>query len=154
MNSITVELDQWKEKEADIGYVRKTVFVDEQKVPLEIEMDEHDPHCQHVLAYDQNNRPIGTGRLDPKGKVGRMAVLPHYRKMGTGGRILKTLIQYGRDNRLCQFYLSAQLHAVGFYEKYGFTRYGEKFEEAGIMHVMMKTEFPGIVNVGEASVLR
>jgi predicted GNAT family N-acyltransferase len=143
MNSIIVELVQWQEKEADIAYVRKTVFVDEQKVPLEIEMDEHDPQCQHVLAYDQNNRPIGTGRLDPKGKVGRMAVLPQYRRMGVGSRILKTLIQYGRDKGLCRFYLSAQLHAIGFYEQYGFTRYGEEFKEAGIMHVMMQMEFPG-----------
>jgi predicted GNAT family N-acyltransferase len=140
MNSITVALVQWQEKEADIGYVRKTVFVQEQNVPLEIEMDEQDPQCQHVLAYDQNNRPIGTGRLDPKGKVGRMAVLPHYRGMGTGRRILETLIQYGRDKGLQRFYLSAQLHAVSFYEQYGFTRYGEEFEEAGIMHVMMKME--------------
>jgi predicted GNAT family N-acyltransferase len=147
MSSITVVLVQWKEKEADIAYVRKTVFVQEQKVPLEIEMDEHDPHCQHVLAYDQNNNPIGTGRLDPKGKVGRMAVLPQYRKAGTGGRILKTLIQFGREKGLRKFYLSAQLHAIGFYEQHGFTRYGEQFQEAGIMHVMMKMEFPVTVNV-------
>jgi predicted GNAT family N-acyltransferase len=121
------------------------VFVDEQKVPLEIEMDEHDPQCQHVLAYDQNNNPIGTGRLDPKGKVGRMAVLPQYRRMGVGSRILKTLIRYGREKGLRRFYLSAQLHAVGFYERYGFTQYGDEFTEAGIMHVMMKMEFPGTV---------
>lgn len=143
MNSITVELVKWEEKKEDIAYVRKTVFVDEQKVPLEIEMDELDRQCQHVLAYDQHHHPIGTGRLDPKGKVGRMAVLPHCRRMGVGRRILKTLIQYGRDKGMRRFYLSAQLHAVGFYEQYGFTRYGEEFEEAGIMHVMMQMEFPG-----------
>lgn len=137
-DSITVLLVNWEEKESDISYVRRTVFVEEQNVPLEIEMDENDPQCQHVLAYDQNNNPIGTGRLDPKGKIGRMAVLPQYRKRGVGKRILKTLIQYGKDKGLHHFYLSAQLHAVGFYEKYGFTRYGDEFEEAGIMHVMMK----------------
>lgn len=138
MNPITVILVKWQDKQADIFYVRKTVFVDEQKVPLEIEMDEYDPQCRHVLAYNNNNHPIGTGRIDPKGKIGRMAVLPQYRGKGIGKRILETLIQYGRDNGLGQFYLSAQLHAVGFYEKSGFMRYGEEFEEAGIMHVMMK----------------
>lgn len=136
-DSITVLLVNWEEKESDISYVRRTVFVEEQNVPWEIEIDEYDPQCQHVLAYDQNNNPIGTGRIDSKGKIGRMAVLPQYRKRGVGKRILKTLIQYGKDKGLRQFCLSAQLHAVGFYEKSGFKRYGDEYLEAGIMHVMM-----------------
>ncbi|MEN6309212.1 MAG: GNAT family N-acetyltransferase, partial [Anaerohalosphaeraceae bacterium] len=128
----------WKDKKSEIYFVRKTVFVDEQNVPPEIEIDENDPLCQHVLASNQDNQPIGTGRIDSKGKIGRMAVLSMYRAKGVGRSILDTLIQYGRNAGLRHFYLSAQLHAVGFYEKAGFTAYGEAFEEAGIMHIMME----------------
>ncbi len=71
-----------------------------------------------------------------------MAVLPAYRAKGVGRRILDTLIQYGRQTGLRHFYLSAQLHAVGFYEKAGFTAYGDEFEEAGIMHIMMSLTDP------------
>jgi predicted GNAT family N-acyltransferase len=135
---ITVVLVDWKTKQAEIAFVRTRVFVEEQKVPLEIELDDQDVHCQHVLAFDQNHHPVGTGRLDPKGKIGRMAVVPSRRGKGIGGQILQTLIQYGRNNGLEHFYLSAQICAVGFYEKHGFIQYGEQFEEAGIPHVMMK----------------
>ena len=139
MSAVSINLVDWKEKQAEIVFVRTQVFVREQKVPVEIEMDDRDAVCQHVLAYDQKHNPVGTGRIDAGGKIGRMAVLPLYRKKGIGGQILQTLIQYGRKNRIQQFYLSAQLHAVGFYEKYGFTPYGEPFEEAGIPHIMMKS---------------
>ncbi len=104
--------------------------------PIMLCVRQNDPLCRHVLACD-GNRPIGTGRIDPKGKVGRMAILPAYRGTGVGRRILEALIQYGKDNGLRHFYLSSQTHAVGFYEKAGFVRYGEEFEEAGIGHVMM-----------------
>jgi len=134
--AVTISLGNWDDKKADLYFVRKTVFVDEQHVPAEIEMDENDPLCRHVLACD-GNRPIGTGRIDPKGKIGRMAILPAYRGTGGGRRILEALIQYGKDNGLRHFYLSSQTHAVGFYEKACFVRYGEEFEEAGIGHVMM-----------------
>lgn len=135
---MTIALVDWKDKQAQIASVRMRVFVQEQKVPAEIEMDDRDVVCQHVLAYDVNHNPVGTGRLDPKGKIGRMAVLAQYRGMGIGGKILQALIQYGQKNGIKRFYLSAQTHAVGFYEKYGFTKYGETFEEAGIPHVMMR----------------
>lgn len=135
---ITIALVNWKAKQAQIAFVRERVFVEEQKVPLEIEMDDLDAVCQHVLVYDSNHNPVGTGRIDPKGKIGRMAVLPSYRGKGIGGQILQTLIQYGRNSGLRHFYLSAQIHAVGFYEKHGFKVYGEEFEEAGILHIMMK----------------
>ena len=134
--AVTIAFVNWDDKKADLFFVRKTVFVDEQNVPADIEMDENDPLCRHVLACD-GGKPIGTGRIDAKGKVGRMAILQAYRGTGVGRRILEALIQYGKDNGLVHFYLSAQTHAVGFYEKAGFVRYSEEFEEAGIPHVMM-----------------
>lgn len=68
---------------AAIRGVRFAVFVDEQSVPAEIELDERDPHCVHVLAHDAESRPVGTGRidLDAGGKIGRVAVLA-YSKLG------------------------------------------------------------------------
>ena len=82
----------------DLRAVREPVFVQEQQVPLALEWDELDPLCVHVIARDDSGRPIGTGRLTPERKVGRMAVLPDWRGHGVGDALLLALI--GEAERL------------------------------------------------------
>ena len=122
----------------DLRAVREPVFVVEQNVPLEMEWDELDPHCHHVIARDAAHRPIGTGRLTPEHKIGRMAVLRHWRGHGVGEALLLALIEQARALGWREVALNAQVSALGFYEKFGFAAYGERFEEAGIEHQAMR----------------
>jgi predicted GNAT family N-acyltransferase len=121
----------------DLRAVREPVFVAEQNVPLDLEWDELDPLCHHVIARDDQNRPIGTGRLTPEHKIGRMAVLKAWRGQGVGKSLLLALIDKARQLGWPEVSLHSQVSALGFYEKFGFVPYGERFEEAGIDHQSM-----------------
>lgn len=132
----------------DLRAVREPVFVTEQNVPLELEWDELDPHCHHVIARDAQHRPIGTGRLTPEHKIGRMAVLREWRGQGVGEALLRALIERARELGWTEVSLNSQVSAMGFYEKFGFEPYGERFEEAGIEHQAMRLALPPLV-VGE-----
>jgi len=120
--------------------VREPVFVVEQKVPADLEWDELDPRSKHVLARDLQHRPIGTGRLTPVGKIGRMAVLPEWRGKGVGAVMLTRLIDLARTLGYTQVELHAQVSAIGFYEKFGFVAFGDEYEEAGIQHRSMRLD--------------
>ena len=124
---------------ASIRHVREAVFIDEQRVPRELEFDERDPLCRHVLAFD-GTTPVGTGRLDLDygGKVGRVAVVAPYRRGGVGNAIMERLHAIARNERLPQLWCNAQLTAVPFYERLGYVRSGPVFVEAGIDHVRME----------------
>lgn len=118
--------------------VRDVVFVEEQRVPADIERDALDPLCAHVLARDPDGRPIGTGRLAPDGKIGRMAVLRDWRGRGVGLAMLRALVAKAQDDGLAGVHLHAQVDAEGFYAAQGFLPAGERFEEAGIQHQAMQ----------------
>ncbi|MDQ3205253.1 MAG: GNAT family N-acetyltransferase [Pseudomonadota bacterium] len=118
--------------------VREPVFVEEQKVPLELEWDELDPHCHHVLARDGDGAAIGTGRLTPERKIGRMAVLAPWRGRGVGDALLTALMAQARRLGWREISLHAQVSAIAFYARHGFLSYGPRFEEAGIQHQSMK----------------
>lgn len=122
----------------DLRSVREPVFVHEQNVPLELEWDELDPVCHHVLARDAQGRAIGTGRLTPQRKIGRMAVLSEWRGRGVGDALLRALVQQARQLGWHQVALHAQVAAIAFYARHGFLPYGPRFEEAGIQHQSMK----------------
>ena len=122
----------------DLRAVREPVFVVEQNVPIELEWDELDPLCHHVIARDAQHRPIGTGRLTPEHKIGRMAVLKEWRGKGVGDALLQALIEQARMLGWTEVALNAQVSAIGFYEKFGFLAYGDEYEEAGIRHQAMK----------------
>lgn len=120
--------------EAELIYsLRKAVFVDEQGVPAELEMDELDPVCQHVLAW-RDGIAVGTGRIAPDGRIGRMAVIANCRGEGIGHEMLIQLLQLGWNMGVDHLYLSAQCQAIPFYEKAGFVASGPVYEEAGIEH--------------------
>ena len=130
-------IKSWQEAEVDAFLVRQAVFIREQGVPVELELDEFDPVASHALAY-RDTQCIGTGRLLDLGagqtQIGRMAVLAQFRGMGTGGQILKTLIDLARLQSAKTIVLHSQVSAISFYEKLGFTPQGEIYEEAGILH--------------------
>lgn len=124
---------------ASIRHVRETVFIDEQRVPRDLEFDERDPLCRHVLVFDSGSA-VGTGRLDLDygGKVGRVAVLATHRRAGVGKAVMERLHAIAREARLPKVWCHAQLTAVPFYERLGYASSGATFEEAGIEHVRME----------------
>lgn len=123
--------------------VRETVFVREQGVPLELELDAQDPDCLHVLARDADDRPIGTGRLTPAHTLGRMAVLPEWRGRGVGAAMLAALTDLARERRWNALELHAQADAIGFYLRHGYLPIGPRFMEAGIEHQSMRRSLQG-----------
>lgn len=137
----TVELVDWHARRSELQAIRRVVFVDEQGVPEELEWDEMDARCHHVLAFSPNGIAIGTGRLLPDGHIGRMAVLKPWRGRGVGSAILGALMKRARKEGFEAVRLHAQTHAVGFYAKHGFAVVGDEFMEAGIPHRVMTLRF-------------
>jgi len=136
-----IELGGWTAMQALAAPVRHAVFVDEQKVPADIELDEFDPVSLHALAFDVEGRVLGTGRLLPDGHIGRMAVLRQARGIGVGRALLRALMQAARARGDREVLLSAQTHAIAFYERFGFVAEGEAYDDAGIPHRMMRLVF-------------
>jgi predicted GNAT family N-acyltransferase len=121
--------------------IRRRVFIEEQHVPEETELDENDHLAVHALAI-LDGRAVGCGRFVAHGtdevKIGRMAVFQELRSAGIGCRILEFLMEQARRRGFKNAVLHAQLSAEGFYLKQGFEPVGDVFEEAGIDHRMMR----------------
>lgn len=117
--------------------IRKRVFIEEQGVPEELEIDEFDPSSQHAIAY-VNTLGVGTARLvkqnNQQAQVGRMAVLAPFRKQGIGKALLTSLISLAQEEGILELTLHAQVYAIPFYEKFGFIAHGPSYDEAGILH--------------------
>ena len=126
----------WDADRQVIERIRREVFIREQGIPESEEWDGEDAACIHVLAT-LNREPVGTGRLNPAGKIGRIAVMSGTRGRGIGTRILRCLILEARRHGIREPFLHAQVQAVPFYERLGFSREGEEFDEAGIPHLRM-----------------
>lgn len=120
--------------------LRNEVFVNEQNVPPEIEIDEEDKHATHIIA-EENGVAVGCARVlfgEDGGRIGRLAVKKEKRGQGIGKEVCRFIIGLCRERGYKRVWLNSQLHAVGFYEKLGFSRRGETFFEAGIEHVEME----------------
>jgi predicted GNAT family N-acyltransferase len=115
------------------------VFVEEQGVPQEIEIDDRDPLCVHVLAY-AGRVPVGTGRIDLGfgGKIGRVAVLATRRRSAVGTALMDALHAIAADHGLSAVWCNAQTSAVPFYLRLGYRITSDPFYEAGIEHVRME----------------
>ncbi|MCK9487301.1 MAG: GNAT family N-acetyltransferase [Dehalococcoidia bacterium] len=139
--------------------VRFRVFVEEQHVPLEEEVDGYDanpganPAVLHVLAR-LDGEPVATARLlldqhdhglheahSGYPHIGRVAVLAEHRQNGVGRRVMEALHAEARARGIAGITLSAQLHAVPFYERLGYTARGEVYLDAGIEHRDMDLPF-------------
>ena len=136
-----VRVGSWSELGADAQRLRTAVFVEEQKIPKELEWDAADATAVHAVAYNRLGRPLATGRLLPhepgSSKVGRMAVDRTLRGGRLGRDVLLALMETARERGDAEVVLHAQRSAEGFYARLGFTVLGEPFEEAGIPHVAM-----------------
>ncbi|WP_080810938.1 GNAT family N-acetyltransferase [Halomicronema hongdechloris] len=121
---------------AIIHQIRTEVFVYEQRVPPELEIDAFDPLATHALAW-WHEHPVGTGRLLPTGYIGRVAVSRPLRRRGIGKAIMETLMMAAATDNHRQIIVSAQCHAIAFYRKLGFQEEGPIYQEAGIPHIKM-----------------
>jgi predicted GNAT family N-acyltransferase len=140
----TVRIMTWREALPLARPVREKVFIEEQKVPRELEWDEWDERSDHAVAQDPGGHPIGTARLLPDGRIGRMAVLKEWRRRGVGAALLVALLDRARERSMARSVIHAQTHAAEFYGRFGFRRRGGEFLEAGIAHVEMTLELsPG-----------
>jgi predicted GNAT family N-acyltransferase len=133
----TIRLVGWSDAQGQLAAVRRAVFIEEQGVAETLEWDGLDAESVHALAQDPTGAPVGTARLLPDGRIGRMAVLPLWRGKGVGSALLATLLAEAQRRGLSLVRLHAQVHAAPFYERFGFVREGEVFMEAGIPHVGM-----------------
>jgi predicted GNAT family N-acyltransferase len=128
----------WSECCDKLSAVRVTVFVEEQHVPEALEIDGLDDKCLHVLAESATGEAVGTGRLSPNGHIGRMAVLEKWRRRGVGEMLLRELIAAAVERNHPEIELSAQTHAIGFYQRFGFDVVSEEYLDAGITHRTMR----------------
>ena len=127
----------WQDLRDRAAQVRFVVFIEEQKVPAELELDELDAECVHAVI-EIDDQPVATGRLCPDGRIGRMAVLKEFRDQGLGSEILQALISAAEMRGQHETYLHSQLHALGFYAQHSYVAEGPEFEDAGIAHRQMR----------------
>ncbi|MFV0479888.1 MAG: GNAT family N-acetyltransferase [Anaerorhabdus sp.] len=129
-----------KENYDDCFYVRNEVFVIEQGFSLEIEQDEIDNTCTHIVFY-ADNQPIATGRsfINDHGDytLGRICVLPSYRGDGLGARVIQTLELKAKEEGASKTHLGAQIQAIDFYKRLGYKEVGEVYYEEGCPHIHM-----------------
>lgn len=144
MHAITPGLEihvvDWQDKQDALKKIRKSVFIDEQHVPKELEWDGRDAECTQFLAT-VNATPVATARLTAEGQIGRMAVLKDFRGKGVGSQLLAAVIEQAKHTGHKQVFLHAQVSVIKFYQQHGFTAVGEIFIDAGIEHLSMKLVF-------------
>ena len=143
---VQVKTGNWQELGQDAGRIRTEVFVQEQRIPADLEWDEADATSLHAVAYNRLGQAVGTGRLLPphegESKIGRMAVHQVLRGRRVGEQLLRALADAAaqRGDRVLK--LHAQRSAKDFYARLGFVPEGEPFEEAGIPHLTMTRALP------------
>jgi len=137
-NPWRLELGDWSTLQASAAPIRLEVFVHEQQVPLEEEIDAMDAVCVHAVAFDAQGCALATGRLLPDGHIGRMAVRKTVRAQGLGSAVLNALTQQARQKGFVEVVLSAQTHAKGFYLRHGFVPEGVEYLDANIPHILMR----------------
>ena len=141
--AVSIVAAAYAQDHARLHALRTTVFIDEQQVPAALERDALDPLSFHVMALDADGRLLGTARLTPDRRIGRMAVLASERGRGIGEAMLAGLLEEARRRGWTEVTLHAQLHALPFYARAGFVPSGPVFEEAGIGHRLMRRRLPG-----------
>ena len=138
---VNIRVGAWNELRDAARALRTEVFVQEQRVPLELEWDDADESAVHAVAFNRLGMPLATGRLlrhaPGVARIGRMAVLRVMRDANLGRDILQALMQIAAQRGDREVLLHAQRSAEGFYRRQGFTPRGEPFEEAGIAHIEM-----------------
>ena len=137
---VTVTLVRTPADRAACYAIRKTVFVEEQAVPLHLELDEYDDVAAHFLLRD-GDAALATARmLDKHGlaKIGRVAVLREARGRGLGLVLMRAVLDEARRQGFREAVLDSQTYAIPFYERLGFVAEGDEFDDAGIPHYLMR----------------
>ena len=137
ITAASIQILSWEQAQAWACPIRLEVFVKEQGVPKELELDEDDPLAWHAVA-ELDTLIIGTARLQKNGKIGRLAVIQAYRLQGVASAMMNALLKFGQQHGIKEFYLHAQIEALPFYEGFGLVANGPVFNEAGIAHQTMK----------------
>jgi predicted GNAT family N-acyltransferase len=145
LNTLLILIKPWQEASQEAYVIREKVFIQEQGVPEDMELDELDPTATHVLAY-KGPLCVGTGRLvhldNHHAQIGRMAVLSTFRNRGIGKAMLNHLITLAQTEGVLSLVLHSQVSAIPFYAKLGFIADGPIYQEAGIPHRNMMLLLP------------
>lgn len=128
----------WSTHKAALSAIRKLVFIQEQQVPPSLEWDQLDVEATHLIGYDGQDQAIACARIINNGSIGRMAVKKENRSQGVGTALLNKAIAYCKGQGFKVVTLSAQTHAIAFYEKAGFTVCSDAYLDANIPHVDMQ----------------
>jgi predicted GNAT family N-acyltransferase len=133
----TVSMICWHDGEPLLKSIREAVFIREQGVPAELEWDGLDESCRHALAISHQGDAIGCGRMLANGHIGRIAVMPQWRKKKVGTAVMEALLNYARAHDYKQVDVDAQTYAVPFYRGFEFVERGDVFRDAGLPHIKM-----------------
>ncbi len=137
---VSITIARTSEERKACFAIREAVFVQEQAVPLELEMDEYDDTATHFLLSEEE-MPLATARLLNKhgrAKIGRVAVLRHARGRGLGLMLMQAVLDEARRQGFAEAVLDSQTYAIPFYERLGFAAEGEEFDDAGLPHFLMR----------------
>jgi predicted GNAT family N-acyltransferase len=138
MLNIQISTDLDSAVHRDSVAIRNEVFVQEQGVPMALEVDADEPRATYFTGYDEGGQALATLRLLPESyglHVQRVAVRKSARGLGLGREMINAAIEYGRKQGVAKLMLGAQVHATGFYTKLGFTLTNKpEFLDAGIRH--------------------
>lgn len=129
----------------DAFSIRKIVFVQEQNVPIEEEIDQYEDDATHFVMYGDTSTPLAAGRfrvVDGYGKVERICVLKEARKTGAGRKMMNAIETFARKQGLHKLKLNAQTQAIPFYAGLGYEVVSEEFLDAGIPHKTMVKQIP------------
>ncbi|KDN86325.1 GNAT family N-acetyltransferase [Kitasatospora cheerisanensis] len=148
--TVAIRVAATEDELAQVWAVRRTVFVEEQQIPAELEYDEYDATSAHLLAVGEDGTPLGTARLISGAEaltitggvadrvlLGRLAVVAAARGTGLGARLVRAVEELGRERGAKELELHAQVQALGFYERLGYAAEGPEYDDAGIPHRTM-----------------
>jgi len=148
----TIRTVTWDQGSVTLSQLRRTVFMEEQGVPPELEWDGEDADACHVIATLADGTPAGTARMLEDGHIGRLCVLAPFRHRGIGRALLRALLERAAERGMGRVFLHAQVQALGFYQAEGFHAEGPEFLDAGIPHRYMFKQVhhpPGTPGDGE-----
>ena len=143
VNNLKIEIVKWTDEYASLSMIREKVFIEEQKVDPQLEWDGLDDSAIHFLAL-RAKKAVGCARalvIENHMQLGRMAVLKEYRGEGIGRALIEKAMTSAKLNQLMAIDISAQCHAIDFYQKFGFEVMSDIYIDAEIAHRDMKLKF-------------
>ena len=136
--TFTVKNVDWGNEQHKLRKIREKVFVCQWRIPWEYEFDHHDSGAFHVLVVDENDQEVATGRITPKGEIGRIAVEPQFRRPEVYQALFSALIKIAEQQGLQDVLVHCELEGVNYYQQQGFRPVGTVFMDAGIPRQSMR----------------